>query len=43
MKHLENVEVFQADMRDWNVSNIWNEAEISFFQEVFMKIAPRNA
>lgn len=43
MKRLDNVEIYHADTRGWIVSNVWDEAENFFFQEVFVKTDPSDA
>lgn len=36
MKRLNNIEVYRTDKREWIVSNVLDEAEDFFFQEVFV-------
>lgn len=36
MKSLDIMKVYRADKHEWTVPNVWDEAENSFFQEVFV-------
>lgn len=43
MKRLDNIDVYRIDKREWIVSNVWDEAENSFFQEVFVTTGSKDA
>lgn len=43
MKRLNDIEVYRTDKREWIVSNVWDEAEDFFFQEVFVTADSKEA